>query len=185
MIKRAFDIILSLLLTLLFLPIMLIIALLIVANDLGPVFFVQLRVGLHGENFKILKFRTMKVGSDKVGRYSTLENDERVTKIGKWLRKYSLDELPQLFNVFLGQMSLVGPRPNVPEQESLYKEIEWLERNKVRPGITGLAQATKRSSATAQERLELDIYYVRNVGFNLDMKVLAMTIKQVLLKGGN
>lgn len=183
--KRIFDITASAIALCFFLPIFMIIAILIVLDDRGPVLYRQIRVGLNGQLFGMYKFRSMKVNADKIGPYFTSKDDPRITKVGKFLRKSSLDELPQLINVFLGHMSLVGPRPNVPQQESLYSPEKWVKRNLVRPGITGLAQATQRSEATAEERDTLDLDYVDQVSVLFDLKIIILTIVQVITKGGN
>ena len=183
--KRLFDIASSLIGLLCLLPLFIITSLIVVFDNFGPVFYKQARVGLNGKIFYMYKFRSMKVDADKIGPYFTSTDDPRITRIGKWLRKSSIDELPQLVNVFLGHMSIVGPRPNVLQQKELYSEDNWVKRNSVRPGITGLAQAKVRSSATGNERDELDLHYVDNASFIFDLKIILMTIKQVMLKGGN
>ena len=183
--KRLFDIASSLIGLLCLLPLFIITSLIVVFDNFGPVFYKQARVGLNGKIFYMYKFRSMKVDADKIGPYFTSTDDPRITRIGKWLRKSSIDELPQLVNVFLGHMSIVGPRPNVLQQKELYSEDNWVKRNSVRPGITGLAQATSRSSATGNERDKLDLQYVDRSSFVFDLKIILMTIKQVMLKGGN
>lgn len=183
--KRSFDIIISFFGLLCLLPLFSIVAFILLVDDFGPVFYKQQRVGLHGRLFGMYKFRSMKTNADKVGPYYTADNDPRVTRFGKWLRRSSIDELPQLLNVILGHMSLVGPRPNVPQQQDLYLASSWHKRNTVRPGITGLAQATKRSSAINDERELLDLEYVDKNNFMLDLEIILMTVKQVVLKGGN
>ena len=127
----------------------------------------------------------MVINAEKQGSYFTQDNDSRITFLGKFLRKTSLDELPQLFNVIKGDMSLVGPRPDVSQQQKLYSKKEWRTRCSVRPGITGLAQATLRSQATVQERKAMDLQYVKKKSFFLDLKIIMMTLQQVILKGGN
>lgn len=122
----------------------------------------------------------MVVNADKRGPYYTVPGDKRVTKVGHFLRKTSLDELPQLFNVFWGDMSLVGPRPDVPAQKVLYNEADWLKRVSVRPGITGLAQAVLRSSASDEKRRFLDLEYIDKASFWFDIKILWMTLRTVL-----
>jgi len=115
----------------------------------------------------------------------TIMGDPRITPIGAFMRRTSLDELPQLVNVLFGDMSLVGPRPDVPAQRDLYSDSEWAIRTSVRPGVTGLAQATLRSSATHEQRLALDIEYVHQKSFWFDLKVLVLTVRQVLGKGSH
>ncbi len=183
--KRIFDVFVSLFLLVLFAPIFLIISVLIKVDSQGPVLFKQVRIGKNGKNFNIYKFRSMKGGAESTGPHFTSKNDVRITSIGKIIRKSSLDEIPQLYNVLVGDMSLVGPRPNVPLQREEYTEREWCKRNSVRPGITGLAQATLRSSATKQQRTNLDLEYVENASFFYDMNILCLTVKQVVSRGGN
>lgn len=183
MLKRLFDIFVSLFLLIVCMPLFVVIALLIILDSPGGVFYKQERVGLNGKVFYILKFRSMIADADQVGGYSTAKGDPRITKIGAFLRKTSLDELPQIINVLFGDMSLVGPRPDVPEQKKDYSPEEWEKRNSVRPGITGLAQATIRSDAKPDERTRLDLKYIDNQSFIFDIKVLLMTIKQVFGRG--
>lgn len=183
--KRAFDILVSVLILIPALPFLLLITLLIKIESKGPVIFKQERVGRFGKIFSIYKFRSMVVDAAKQGPYFTQNGDPRITRIGRFIRKTSLDELPQIINVLCGDMSLVGPRPDVPVQRSNYTEAQWNKRNSVRPGITGLAQATLRSAATLEERTSLDLEYVDNVSLGYDIWVILMTIKQVLFKGGN
>lgn len=182
--KRAFDILASLLLLLILWPIMVLVAVWIALDSPGGAVYRQKRVGLGGKVFEVYKFRSMAVGSDRAG-YSTAECDPRITKPGRLVRKTSLDELPQLLNVIKGDMSLVGPRPDTPMQESNYTPAEWAKRCSVRPGITGLAQAMLRSEATPEERTRLDLEYVDQAGIGLDFKILGLTIRQVLFRGGN
>ncbi|MFA4133394.1 MULTISPECIES: sugar transferase [unclassified Brevibacillus] len=182
--KRLFDLIASALGLIILMPLLLIIALLIKFDSKGPVFFRQERVGLRCKSFKIFKFRTMVIDADKQGPYFTAKNDSRITRVGKLLRKTSLDELPQFINVLLGDMSVVGPRPDVFEQVENYTIEEWEERHLVQPGITGLAQAKIRSNATVEQRKAYDLEYVRSRTFLMDIKIIFWTIKQVLFKGG-
>lgn len=182
--KRLFDCAVSLVFLMLFFPVMVIISVMI-KRDGGEIFFKQVRVGLDGKYFGIYKFRSMVVNAEKLGGYSTQKGDARITVIGKFIRKTSIDELPQLINVLIGDMSLVGPRPNVPAQKKEYSAVQWDKRNSVIPGITGLAQATLRSKATWQQRYDLDIEYIRKKSFLYDIKIIFMTIQQVLFKGGN
>lgn len=185
MLKRLTDIIFAVPALALALPVFFVVAVVIYAHDRGSVFYLQKRVGLRGKVFYIYKFRTMVLNADKIGGFSTSTDDTRITKVGYWLRKSSIDELPQLINVILGDMSLVGPRPDVPSQECFYTEQEWHLRQQVKPGITGLAQATLRSDATASQRKAMDLEYVRNHSFFSDLKIILMTIEQIVKKGGN
>lgn len=183
--KRLFDIVAAGGACLVFAVPMLLIALLIRGQDGGPALFRQIRVGRQGKPFEILKFRSMVMNADKLGGFRTEERDPRITPIGAFLRRTSLDELPQLLNVLKGEMSVVGPRPDVPSQEADYAPEDWRMRHSVRPGLTGLAQATKRSTATQQERTEIDLRYVRSASFLLDMKIILMTARQVVARTGN
>ena len=164
---------------------MLSVMLLIACGDPGPVFFRQVRVGRHGAPFGMYKFRSMVVDAERRGGHATADGDPRITRVGAFIRRTSLDELPQLINVLAGDMSLVGPRPDVPAQQADYSLHEWQLRCAVKPGITGLAQATTRSAATQQERTAMDLRYVSEASMALDLKIIGMTIKQVLGKGGN
>lgn len=181
--KRLFDILVSASLLLLVLPLFLVIALVIRLDSPGPVFFRQVRVGRGGVTFGMYKFRSMVPEAEKLGGYSTAQGDPRITRSGRFLRRTSLDELPQLLNVLLGDMSLVGPRPDVPAQREGYTEEEWRTRHRVRPGITGLAQATVRSEAKPGQRKALDLEYVAKASLWMDVKILFWTVKQVLSKG--
>ncbi len=147
----------------------------------GSPFFFQIRPGLHGKLFKIVKFKTM---SDEVDEQGVLLPDaERLTTIGLFIRKTSLDELPQLLNVVKGEMSLIGPRPLLPEYLPLYSE-EQQKRHNVKPGITGWAQVNGRNAIGWKEKFAFDVWYVNNVCFQLDLKIVFLTIKKVLVKEG-
>lgn len=181
MIKRAFDFFVSALGLFLLLPVIVVIAL-IVRKQLGsPVFFRQLRPGLNGKSFEMIKFRTMRDAVDTNGK--PLPDSERMTPLGNRLRSSSLDELPELWNVLIGEMSLVGPRPLLTEYLNLYNE-EQNQRHNVLPGITGLAQINGRNSLSWDQKFKLDVWYVHNHTFFLDMKILFLTIKKVLLREG-
>jgi exopolysaccharide biosynthesis polyprenyl glycosylphosphotransferase len=180
MIKRLFDFVVSMVFLLIASPVMLLLALLIKLDSRGPVFFRQTRVGLNGNPFMMYKFRSMIVDAESQGPYFTSANDSRITRTGRFLRKTSLDELPQLINVLFGDMSLVGPRPNVPVQFKEYTEDEWNKRNSVRPGITGLAQAKLRSAATPEQRTQLDLQYVEKASLWFDLAIILLTVKQVI-----
>ena len=181
--KRFFDVILSVVAVLFLSPVLIVISIIIKVSSPGGILFKQERVGKLGEPFFIYKFRSMVKNADKQGLYQTQKNDARITKVGKFIRKTSIDELPQLFNVVKGDMSLVGPRPNVFAQKELYSKIEWEKRNSVCPGITGLAQALVRSIGTPDERTRLDLKYVDKQSFFYDIYIIMLTIKQVLFKG--
>lgn len=183
--KRIFDVAVSAFLLLLLSPIFIIIALLSYyeCKNWKTILFLQPRVGLHGRLFKMLKFRSMVIDAAEKGEYYTFRNDPRITKLGRFLRKYSLDELPQLINVLKGEMSLVGPRPDLPVQRQFYTEEEWNLRCSVRPGMTGLAQATLRSQATPEQRKYCDLEYAKKPNLGLDLKIILMTINQVFRIG--
>jgi len=180
LLKRIFDIFFSLFVIILTLPIMFIIAILIKIQDKGPIFYLQERVGQDGKKFKLIKFRTMIVGADKEEKPKfTTPDDPRVTKIGRILRKYSIDEIPQFFNVLKGDMSVVGPRPERPYfVEKFKKEIpRYLERHRFKSGITGWAQVNGlRGDTSISERLRYDLYYINNWSFLFDIKIILKTI---------
>ncbi|WP_418186779.1 sugar transferase [Aliarcobacter lanthieri] len=180
--KRGIDFISSLILLIILIIPFIIIAILIKKDSIGNVFYRQIRIGQKCKEFKIFKFRTMVSNADKIGSYSTSENDNRITKIGQFLRKTSLDELPQIINVILGDMSLIGPRPDVPAQKINYTEDEWIKRHIVKPGISGLAQCRNRHNITNSGRKKYDLFYNRKVNLYLDIKIVYWTLK-VLKKG--
>ncbi|MBO5489113.1 MAG: undecaprenyl-phosphate glucose phosphotransferase [Eubacterium sp.] len=179
-IKRAFDIIGSLLLIILFSIPMLVITIIVKATSKGPLIFCQERVGLHNKPFKMYKFRSMAVqDTSKEKQAWTVENDPRVTPIGKFIRKTSLDELPQFFNVLKGDMSLVGPRPERPFWVEKFKEEipRYMIKHQVKPGITGWAQVNGyRGDTSIRMRIDCDLYYIENWTFSLDIKILFLTI---------
>ena len=192
--KRIFDITLSLFGLIILLPFMLIIAILIKIDSKGPVFFKQIRVTKNGKEFKIFKYRTMRVGSDKYSQI-TVGKDGRITKIGSFLRKYKLDEIPQLINVLIGDMSLVGPRPEVPKYVALYTD-EQKEILKVRAGITDYAsiEFSDENDLLASEeepekayiekimpkKIELNKKYLSKISILTDIKIILLTIKKIL-----
>ena len=194
MLKRIFDIILSLFGLIILLPFMLIIATLIKLDSKGSVFFKQIRVTKNEREFKIFKYRTMKVGSDKYSQI-TVGKDNRITKIGSFLRKYKLDEIPQLINILIGDMSLVGPRPEVPKYVALYTD-EQKEILKVRAGITDYASiefsdennllALEEDSEKAYiekimpKKIELNKKYLSEISILTDIKIILLTIKKIL-----
>lgn len=181
MVKRVFDFIVGLLgLTILIVPILCIYVLVFFLIG-HPVFFTQMRPGLNGAPFKLIKFRSMTDARDSRGQL--LSDSQRLTRFGQFLRSSSLDELPELWNVIKGEMSLVGPRPLLMEYLPLYSS-EQKRRHNVRPGITGLAQISGRNAITWQEKFELDIWYVENQTFWLDVKIILLTIKKVLKREG-
>lgn len=185
MIKRLFDIVASLGALVLLSPVLLGTALAVAIESGFPVLFRQTRVGRHGHPFGMYKFRSMVKNAASIGPYFTAANDPRITRVGRFIRRTSLDELPQLINVLTGDMSLVGPRPDVPAQQSLYSEADWAQRCSVRPGITGLAQALYRSDSTEAQRLEADLRYTREASLWLDLKICWWTIKRLRGQGAN
>lgn len=185
MLKRLFDLILAAALLMALSPLLLIVCVLIRLDSAGDVVFRQVRVGRGCQPFEILKFRTMVSNAERLGSFRTEFSDPRITRVGRVLRRTSLDELPQLVNVLRGDMSLIGPRPDVPGQREDYSEVEWVARHRVRPGITGLAQATLRSDATIDERKRMDLSYAEKSGLVLDMRIVLLTIRQLLTRGGN
>jgi lipopolysaccharide/colanic/teichoic acid biosynthesis glycosyltransferase len=182
--KRAVDLLVSLSAVLLLAPVLAAVALAVLLDDGRPVLFRQMRIGRAGREFGMLKFRSMVRDASAIGPYHTQAADARITRVGRFIRRTSLDELPQLFNVLAGHMSLVGPRPDVPAQRSLYSEQEWAARCSVRPGITGLAQALLRSQATQAQRLELDLRYAREHSLWMDCKIVLWTLRR-MTKGTN
>lgn len=181
MLKRAFDIVASASALVVLSPVLAITAHK-VKKELGsPVLFRQTRPGLHGKPFEMIKFRTMKDATDKGG--NALPDSERLTEFGKKLRASSLDELPELWNVFKGDMSLVGPRPLLMEYLPLYN-AEQAKRHNVRPGVTGYAQVNGRNSLSWEDKFKLDTWYVEHQSLWLDMKILLKTVKKVIIKDG-
>ena len=180
-IKPILDFCIALFGILIALPILILTALLLAITNNGNPFFFQIRPGRHEKLFKIIKFKTM---TDAKGVHENLLPDnQRLTRVGSFVRKTSLDEIPQLFNVLKGEMSLIGPRPLLPEYLPLYNDIQK-KRHQVRPGITGWAQVNGRNSIGWEEKFILDVYYVNNFSFAMDLKVLLLTIKKVLLREG-
>lgn len=195
-VKRCFDLCCSIILIIILSPVYLLIALLIKLDSPGPVFFKQDRIGLHSKKFKIWKFRTMVINAEKLqatleakneikdGVLFKVKDDPRITRIGKFLRRYSLDELPQLFNVLLGQMSLVGPRPLPVRDVERFQTAHFI-RQEVLPGITGLWQVSGRSNIeNFEDAVKLDIAYIEKWSLWLDLKILLQTVRVVLQKTG-
>ena len=179
--KRLFDMLISLSLLIMFSPIILIVSILVRIKLGSPILFKQQRPGLQGKPFYVYKFRTMTDARDNKGQL--LPDHSRLTPFGKFLRKYSLDELPQLINVVKGDISLVGPRPLLMEYLPLYTE-EQAQRHLVRPGITGWAQVNGRNAITWEEKFQLDVWYVKNQSFWLDIKILFLTVIKVFKSEG-
>ena len=176
-IKRVTEFTLAFIALIIFSPILLIVGVGVRIKLGSPIFFRQSRVGLNGEIFEMVKFRTMKDACDAEG--NLLPDEERLTAFGSFLRKSSLDELPELWNVLKGDMSLVGPRPLLVEYLPLYSE-EQMKRHNVRPGITGYAQVNGRNNISWTKKFELDVYYVENFSLWLDIKILFQTVAKVL-----
>lgn len=179
--KRLFDIVACLAALILFTPVMLIVAWKIRSKLGAPVLFRQIRPGLDGKPFEMVKFRTMRNAIDNEG--NLLPDAERMVPFGNFLRSSSLDELPELWNVLRGDMSLVGPRPLLMEYLPLYSSEQY-RRHEVRPGVTGWAQINGRNALSWEEKFKLDVWYVDNRSFWLDLKILFLTIKKVLRRDG-
>jgi exopolysaccharide biosynthesis polyprenyl glycosylphosphotransferase len=191
MVKRVQDLALAVVLTLLLLPLLLLVALVIRVDSKGPVLFRQKRIGQSGQEFRIYKFRTMVVDAD--ARLSALsgighevnavlfksQRDPRITRVGRWLRRFSIDEVPQLLNVLLGEMSLVGPRPGLASEVDHY-EPDAMRRLRVRPGMTGLWQVSGRATLDWEQTVRLDLWYVDNWSTTLDLLILMRTVRAVL-----
>lgn len=186
-IKRFLDIVISIIALPFFFILLVILIPIIYFSDKGSVFYNAPRLGKNGKVFKMYKFRTMKMNAPDIrnedGSTFNAENDPRLTRIGKLLRKTSVDEIPQLLNVFIGNMSLIGPRPDLPEHEKLYEPREK-RKLEVRPGITGLNQAYYRNAIPWKERIAHDIEYIDKLTFNLDFKIFLKTIL-VIIKRDN
>ena len=194
-IKRIFDFSLSLIGLIVLLPIFLIIAILIKTESKGPIFFKHKRIGKNGKEFYIYKFRSMVPNAEKLIKQFTpeqmkefkenfkLENDPRITKIGKFLRKTSLDELPQLINILKGELSIIGPRPVIKEELEKYGDNKYKFLS-VTPGLTGYWAANGRSDTTYEQRMTMELYYVDNMSFKLDVKIFFKTVVSVLKREG-
>lgn len=180
-VKRILDSIFSLTFIVILSPIMFFIAILVLIFLGWPVFFIQDRPGYNEKIFTMYKFRTMTDEKDKNGR--NLSDKERLTKFGKMLRSTSLDELPELFNILKGDMSFVGPRPLLIQYLDLYN-VNQKRRHEVRPGLTGLAQANGRNSISWEDKFTLDVKYVDNIGFIIDLKILILTLLKIIIREG-
>ena len=181
MIKRLLDILLSLFLLIIFAPLMIILALVILTKMGSPVIFRQLRPGFRGKPFHLYKFRTMTEAVDSEVKIS--DDQQRLTATGRWIRKYSLDELPQLINVLKGELSFVGPRPLLMAYLDRYTS-EQARRHDVKPGITGWAQVNGRNALNWEEKFAMDVWYVDNQSLWLDLKIMVLTLLKVLKAEG-
>ena len=179
--KRLFDIIVSFSALVILSPLMGVVALLVLLKMGRPIFFTQMRPGRDGNLFRMVKFRTMTVAFSNQGGVPS--DGARLTPLGRWLRGASLDELPELWNILRGEMSLVGPRPLLPQYLDRYTPRQG-RRHEVRPGLTGYAQINGRNALTWDEKLELDVWYVDNRSFMLDLVIIWRTIRQVLRRDG-
>lgn len=179
--KRISDLMISLIFLTIALPFLIILIILFWSTGHRPVFFIQPRVGRNNQIFNLIKFRTMTNRVDKEGRL--LPDAQRMTSFGSLMRKMSIDEIPQLWNVVTGDMSLIGPRPLLPEYLPLYNE-EQKKRHLVKPGITGWAQVNGRNALTWKEKFEKDIYYINNISFKLDLVIFFKTIKKIFTSEG-
>jgi lipopolysaccharide/colanic/teichoic acid biosynthesis glycosyltransferase len=179
--KFIIDFVIALILLIALSPVIIITIIGLFIFNRGKPFFFQTRPGKNGKLFKIIKFKTMNDKKDSLG--NLLSDEQRLTKIGSFVRKTSIDEIPQLFNVLKGEMSLIGPRPLLPEYLPLYNELQN-RRHEVKPGITGWAQVNGRNSISWQQKFEYDEWYVDKISFLLDIKIVVMTVKKIAIKEG-
>lgn len=183
--KRFFDIILSIIGLIILFPLFLLLVLLIKLDSKGPIFFKQKRIGRYKKHFYILKFRTMRIDTPRDTPTHQLKNPEQwITKIGKFLRKTSLDELPQILNILKGDMSIIGPRPALWNQEDLIRERDFYNVHKIYPGLTGYAQIHGRDELPISEKAKLDGYYAENISLWLDIKIFFGTIISIFKSEG-
>ena len=178
-VKRVLDFLFALLLLIILLPIFLIVSIAIKLDSKGPVLFKQLRSGKNGKEFMMYKFRSMSANND----VHDFKSENQMTKVGKFIRKTSLDEIPQLINIIKGEMSFIGPRPWITDYQKYFTKNQK-RRLEVLPGITGLAQASGRNDLSVQEKIKLDVYYVDHMSLLMDIKVIFSTIKAVFSKEG-
>ena len=194
LVKRTFDLLVGVSIIAVGMPVWILLALIIKLESRGPVFYRQTRIGRGGHPFEMYKFRSMTVGADQVrdqlaadneasGPLFKMQDDPRVTRVGTWLRKFSIDEFPQLINVMRGEMSLVGPRPPLPGETSEYSAHHW-RRMEVPPGMTGLWQVSGRSRLTFDEMIRLDLFYIENWSVGFDIGLILRTIPAVLFARG-
>ena len=178
--KRLIDIILSFFGIIIFSPVFIVIAIIIKVTSDGSIFFVQKRVGQHAKIFKMFKFRTMIISTPIIHSNDLKNPNQFITKTGKVLRKYSLDEIPQIINILKGEMSFVGPRPALENQHDLIKKRDQFKLHDIKPGLTGLAQINGRDNISIEKKVEIDEYYKNNQSFLLDLKIIIKTISVVL-----
>jgi undecaprenyl phosphate N,N'-diacetylbacillosamine 1-phosphate transferase len=181
LVKRIIDLLAAIVALIVLSPLILLASMLLAVDHCGNPFFLQTRPGKGGKLFNIVKFKTMTDKRDSSG--ALLQDSERITRIGNMVRKSSFDEVPQLINVMTGDMSLIGPRPLLPEYLNLYSQ-EQNRRHNVRPGITGWAQVNGRNAISWTEKFRYDVWYVDNLSFSLDLKIVFMTLKKVFLRDG-
>lgn len=182
--SRVLSLLIAVPVVILALPLGLVVAALIVIEDRGPVFFLQDRVGWNGRRFQVFKFRTMSVGAHKTGLgLNVSSDDDRITGVGRWLRRFSVDELPQLLNVLSGDMNVIGPRPALPFQVEKFTAFQR-RRLEVRPGLTGWAQVNGRNALSWSERIEADVWYVEHRSLWLDLRILGRTPRAILSTEG-
>lgn len=182
-VKRLLSVFFSLILFPFFILLFIVIAPIIIIDDKGPIFYNAMRLGKDGKVFKMFKFRSMKVNAPDIrnndGTTYNSDNDPRVTRVGKFLRKTSIDEIPQIINILKGEMSFIGPRPDLPDSINVYRQGDE-QKLTVRPGLTGYSQAYYRNSSTLEERFDGDVFYANNISFKLDVKIFFKTITTVL-----
>jgi O-antigen biosynthesis protein WbqP len=184
MIKRTVDFIVSLIAIIILMPLLVVVAIGVRLDSHGPILFVQRRIGVGDQEFLMYKFRTMKIGTPEVATDKLQHSQSYITKLGYFLRKYSIDELPQLFNVLLGHMSLVGPRPALYNQYDLRQMRIDVGIDKIRPGVTGWAQVNGRDEILLKEKVHLDLVYLQQQSLIMDLRILIMTVFSVYGGGG-
>jgi len=184
LLKRCSDVFISLIILIISLPLFIIVAIAIKLDSKGSVFFIQDRTGLNGEPFKMIKFRGMVHNAQEIGPQLTQVNDPRITRVGKFLRRTSIDEIPQVINVLKGEMSLIGPRPEIVSITSNFSNYEK-EVFKFKPGITGYSQINGRQTLSPQKRVQMEIEYYSNASFWTDMIIATSTFKVILSNEGN
>jgi exopolysaccharide biosynthesis polyprenyl glycosylphosphotransferase len=186
-VKRFQDVIFSIIGLMVTLPVIIVFTILIKLETSGPAFFLQERVGINGRYFKIIKLRSMNVDAEKNGAQWAIKQDPRVTRVGYFIRKTRIDELPQLWNVLVGEMSLIGPRPERPIFTAEFNEKfpGFVDRLKIKPGLTGWAQVNGGYDITPDQKLQYDLYYIDNISFLMDIKIFIKTIKVCLTGEGS